>query len=56
MACKNNKRNKRRAAFYRISKFDYEVREKLAEGQPLSQETSQKKAVEYSPGNTQTEI
>jgi len=31
MACKNNKKNKRRAAFYGISKFDYEVRERLAE-------------------------
>ncbi len=56
MACKNNKRNRRRVAFYRISKFDYEVREKLAEGQPLSQEISQKKVVEYSPGNAWTEI
>ncbi len=32
MARKNNKKNRRRAAFYRISKFDYEVKERLAEG------------------------
>ena len=32
MARKNNKKNRRRAAFYRINKFDYEVREKLVEG------------------------
>jgi len=35
MAHKNNKKNRRRAAFYRISKFDYEVREKLVEEQLL---------------------
>ncbi len=33
MACKNNKRNKKRAAFYGINKFDYEMRKKLTEGQ-----------------------
>ncbi len=32
MAHKNNKRNRRRVAFYEINKFDYEMREKLAEG------------------------
>ena len=36
MARKNNKRNRRRAAFYRISKFDYEAREKLVEEHPSS--------------------
>ncbi len=39
MAYKNNKRNRRRAAFYRISKFNYEIREKLVEGQSLPKET-----------------
>ncbi len=34
MARKNNKKNRRRVAFYGISKFDYNAREKLAEGQP----------------------
>ncbi len=52
MACKNNKKNRRRAAFYEISKFDYEAREKLAEGQPLPKETpTEKKAVESSLKN-----
>jgi len=32
MARKNNKKNRKRAAFYGISKFNYEVREKLTEG------------------------
>ena len=31
MARKNNKRNRRRVAFYRISKFNYKAREKLVE-------------------------
>ena len=39
MACKNNKRNRRRAAYYYINKFDYEAREKLAVGQPPLKET-----------------
>jgi len=39
MVCKNNKRNRRRVAFYGINKFDYEAREKLTEGQPSSKET-----------------
>ena len=39
MAQKNNRRNYRRAAYYHINQFDYEVREKLTEGQPLSKET-----------------
>ena len=41
MAYKNNKKNRRRAAFYKISKFDYEGRKKLAEGQlPLRKKDS----------------
>ena len=57
MACKNNKKNKRRAAFYGISKFDYEVRERLAEEQPLPKETptEEDKVIEYSSGNAWTE-
>ena len=53
MACKNNKKNKRRAAFYGISKFNYEVRENLAKGQLPSKEilTEENKKVESSPGN-----
>src|SRR6266542_2340828 len=39
MMHKNNKKNRRRAAFYRINKFDYEVKKKLAEGHPLMKET-----------------
>ena len=38
MAHKNNKKNRRKVAFYRINKFDYKVKEKLAEEQPLSKE------------------
>jgi len=54
MTHKNNKRNRRRAAFYRISKFDYEAREKLVEGQPsLPKKTlMEEKAVEHSLENT----
>ncbi len=33
MTHKNNKKNKRRVAFYEINKFDYKVREKLVEKQ-----------------------
>ena len=33
MTHKNNHRNCRRAAYYHINQFDYEVREKLAKGQ-----------------------
>ena len=39
MARKNNKKNRRRAAFYEINKFDYEVRENLAKEQPSLKET-----------------
>ena len=38
MAWKNNKKNRRRAAFYGINKFDYKVREKLVAGQILPKE------------------
>ncbi len=49
MARKNNKKNKRKAAFYRISKFDYKAREKLAEGQSSLKEIPiEEKVVEYS--------
>ncbi len=53
MAHKNNKRNRRRAAFYGINKFDYEVKENLAKGHPPSVKapTEKDKEVEPSPGN-----
>ncbi len=53
MACKNNKKNRRRAAFYRISKFDYEIRKNLVKGHPPSKETliEEKKEVESNPEN-----
>ncbi len=57
MARKNNKKNRKRAAFYGISKFNYEVREKLTEGQPSSKETPiEEKAVKPSPENEWTEV
>jgi len=56
MACKNNKKNKRRVAFYEISKFNYEMREKLAKGQLLPKETLIEEKVKYSPGNVWTEV
>ncbi len=57
MARKNNKKNRRRATFYEISKFDYEAREKLTEGQLSSKEIPTKeKAIELSPENAQTEV
>ena len=59
MARKNNKRNRRRAAFYGINPFDYEVREKLAAGQPpLPEEMSKREEeviVKPSPVNEWTE-
>ncbi len=53
MACKNNKKNRRRAAFYEINKFNYEARENLVKGYPLLVETSAEKdkEVESSSGN-----
>ncbi len=58
MTCKNNKKNRRRAVFYRISKFNYEVRENLTKGQlPLKKTvTEEDKVVEYSPGNEWTKV
>ncbi len=55
MACKNNCRNCRRAAYYYINKFDYEAREKLADGQLPSKKmySSEKvKVVELRPDYT----
>ena len=53
MAHKNNKKNRRRAAFYRISKFNYEARENLVKGQlpPKKILTEEDKKVESSSGN-----
>ncbi len=59
MARKNNHRNCRRAAYYYINKFDYEAREKLAEGQLSPKEMySDKKAkvVELRPDYTWNEF
>ncbi len=56
MVRKNNKKNRRRAAFYGISKFDYKVREKLAKRQLSPKETpEEKKTVEPSSENAGTE-
>ncbi len=57
MACKNNKKNRRRAAFYGINKFNYEVRENLTKGHLLSVEvpTEKDKEVEPSLENEWTE-
>jgi len=57
MAHKNNKKNRRRIAFYGINKFNYEVRENLAKGYPPLKETpiEKDKEVESSPGNVWTE-
>ena len=57
MAHKNNKRNRRRAAFYGINKFDYEARENLTKGypSPVKAPTEKDKEVEPSPGNEWTE-
>ena len=52
---RKNKRNRRRASFYGISKFDYEARERLAAGQLPPQKESEEKVVEESPGNEWTE-
>ncbi len=57
MTCKNNKKNRRRAAFYGISKFDYKAREKLTKGQLLPKKTpTEEKVVEHSSGNAWTEV
>jgi len=56
MARKNNKKNRRKAAFYEISKFDYETRENLIKGQlPLKEiPREEEKEVEPSPENAWT--
>ena len=53
MARKNNKKNRRRVAFYRINKFDYETRENLAKGHllPVEAPTEKDKKVESNPEN-----
>ena len=59
MARKNNKRNRRRAAYYHIDKFDYEAREKLTEGQlPPKKTYSDEKAkvVKLKPDYTWNEF
>ena len=58
MARKNNKKNRRRAAFYEVNKFNYEVRENLVKGQPPLKEifTEEEKKVESSSGNAWTEV
>ncbi len=35
----NNKRNRRRATFYHINQFDYEVRKKLSKGTAILEKT-----------------
>ncbi len=49
MAYKNNKKNRRRVAFYGINKFDYEARENLAKGQLSPKETPTGKDKEVKP-------
>ena len=49
MARKNNKRNRRRAAFYRINKFDYEARENLVKRHPPPVEAPTEKDKEVKP-------
>src|SRR6266498_4349692 len=53
IAHKNNKRNRRRATFYRINKFDYKARENLAKRYPPPVEapTEKEKEVESNPEN-----
>ena len=57
MARKNNKKNRKRAAFYRINKFDYEARKNLTKGRPplVEAPTEKKKEIEPSSGNEWTE-
>ncbi len=53
MAHKNNKKNRRRATFYEISKFDYKARENLAKEHSSLKETptGEEKKVKSSPEN-----
>jgi len=46
---KNNKKNRRRAAWYGINLFDYKARERLAAGQPSVEEISKKEEVVVRP-------
>ncbi len=56
MVRKNNKKNRKKAAFYRINKFNYEARENLTKECPSPKETPiEEKAVKRSPGNVWTE-
>ena len=56
MAQKNNKKNRRRAAFYGINLFDYEAREKLAARQlPPKKTLKEEVVVRPSSGNEWTE-
>ena len=56
MAQKNNKRNKRRAAFYRINSFDYKAREKLVARQlPPKEILKEEVIVKPNLGNKWTE-
>ncbi len=45
MARKNNKKNRRRAAFYGINLFDYEAKEKVVGGQLPPQETPKEETI-----------
>ncbi len=58
MAHKNNKRNRRKATFYGINKFDYEARENLVKGYLSLKENliEKDKEVESSPGNEWIEV
>ncbi len=57
MVRKNNKKNRRRAAFYGINKFDYEARKNLTKGHLPPKEIllEKDKEVESNPENEWTE-
>ncbi len=57
MARKNNKKNRRRAAFYGINKFNYEARENLVKRHSLLVEafTGKDKEVKFNSENEWTE-
>ena len=56
MVQKNNKKNRRRAAFYAINPFDYKAKEKLAADQSPPKETPKEETVVKSnSGNEWTE-
>ncbi len=56
IANKNNKKNRRRAAFYGISKFDYEAKENLTKGQLPKKTSIEEKVIKYSLGNIWTKV